>query len=302
MGQAASKAKEAAIRAAKEPQKLSKAIQTQRTRSAAESQWKKQTSSTSSSTTGEYSPTRGHNNHSSPTPSTEKMPEMPPDLLQFLNDAGPLRRTIDKDRTSSKVYDALLTNEQKIQEEHMKQANLRVRRRMPIVSYRDHDELIQNDDEWRNKKIDGEEVEDGTMVTRTTNFSTRERSKDVVEFGLTRMELFQLALKLKELKVNSAEWKEEVEKEFQQIRRRKILSSKGGNNVKDFGQLKDFVLFENAMRFIGVPVLMKDEEGDLIGVKEGKVEDLRFSNLKEVPEEKAIFVMKAEESSLSSTQ
>ena len=134
MGQAASKAKEAAINAAKEPQKLSKAIQTQRTRSAAESQWKKQTSSatsTTTSSTGEYSPTRG-NNHHSPSTTTEKMPEMPPDLIQFLNDAGPLQRTIDKDRTSSKVYDALLTNEQKIQDEHMKQANLRVRRRMPI--------------------------------------------------------------------------------------------------------------------------------------------------------------------------
>eukprot|EP00986_Skeletonema_menzelii_P001977 scaffold545_cov139-Skeletonema_menzelii.AAC.8 len=295
MGQAASKAKEAAIKAAKDP-RISKAIQTQRTRSAAEAQWKQ----TTTSTTGEYSPTRGHNQPTTTTSTNEKMPEMPPDLIKFLNDAGPLQRTVDKELTSTKVYEALVSDES-IREEHTKQANLRVRRRMPIVSYKDHDDLIQRD-EWRNKnKI--EEDDDGTMVTRTTNFSTRDRSKDGVEFGLDRMELFQLALKLKKWKVNSAEWKEEVENEFQQIRRRKILSSKG-ENVKDFGQLKDFALFENSMRFIGVPVLMKDEENDIIGVKSGKVEDLRFSNLREIPEEKAIFVMKAEEAkeSNSSTQ
>jgi len=163
---------------------------------------------------------------------------------------------------------------------------------MPIVSYRDHDDLIKID-ERRNNSMGEEEEDDGTMVTRTTNFSTRERSTNVMEFGLDRMEMFRLALKLRELKMNSVEWKEEVEKEFQQIRRKKILSSKG-ENVKDFGQLKDFALFENSMRFIGVPVLMKDEEDDILGVKSGRVEDLRFSNLKEVAEEKAIFVMKAE--------
>jgi len=300
MGQAASKAKEAATRAAKDP-RLSKAIQTQQTKAAAESQWKQ---TTSSSTTqeysgGEYSPTRGHNHP--PTRSNEKMPEMPPDLIKFLNDAGPLQRTVDKELTSTKVYDALVTDET-TREEHTKQANLRVRRRMPIVSYKDHDDLIKNDERRNSKILEEDVVDDGTMTTRTTNFSTRDRSKNVVDFGLDRMEMFRLALKLKELKVNSAEWKEEVESEFKQIRRKKILSSKG--DMKDFGQLKDFALFENAMQFIGVPVLMKDAEDDIIGVKSGKVEDLKFSGMKEVPEEKVIFVMKAEgkKESNSSTQ
>mmetsp|Transcript_18920 Transcript_18920/g.29610 ORF Transcript_18920/g.29610 Transcript_18920/m.29610 type:complete len:314 (+) Transcript_18920:108-1049(+) len=313
MGQAVSKAKEAAIKASKDP-RISKTIQKNQRlkKSAAESQWK-QTATTSNNTLeytgGEYSPTRGQNHYNNPSNTTnnEEMPEMPPDLIQFLNDAGPLQRTIDKELTSTKVYDALVTDES-VSEEHTKQANLRVRRRMPIVSYRDHDDLIRND-EWRNGKIGEEDVDDvvddGTMVTRTTNFSTRDRSKNGVDFGLDRMEMFRLALKLRELKVNSVEWKEEVEKEFQQIRRKKILSRKGGD-MKDFGQLKDFALFENSMRFIGVPVLMKDEEDDILGVKAGKVEDLRFSNLKEVPEEKAIFVMKAEgkkeSSSSTSTQ
>jgi len=298
MGQAASKAKEAAIRAANDP-RISKAIQAQRTRAAAEAEWKKQSSAANTRgggeySGGEYSPTRGHNQTDNNN-TNEKMPEMPPDLIKFLNDAGPLKRTVDKELTSAKVYDALVTDE-KTREEHTKQANLRVRRRMPIVSYKDHDDLIKND-EHRNKKImgvvDADDVDDGTMTTRTTNFSTRDRSANAVEFGLDRMEMFRLALKLKEFKVNSTEWKEEVEKEFQQLRRKKILSSKV--DVKDFGQLKDFALFEHSMRYIGVPVLMKDKENDIIGVKSERVEDLRFSGLKEVPEEKIIFVMKAEE-------
>ena len=218
MGQAASKAKEAAIRAAKDP-RLSKDIQAQRTRAAAESQWKQTTSSTNTRGGGEYtgdeySPTRGHNLQND-TDANEKMPEMPPDLIKFLNDAGPLKRTVDKELTSTKVYDALMTDET-TREEHTKQANLRVRRRMPIVSYKDHDDLIKNDERRNNKVMgvvedDDDDLDDGTMTTRTTNFSTRDRSTNVIEFGLDRMEMFQLALKLKELKVNSAEWKEEVE-------------------------------------------------------------------------------------------
>ena len=285
MGQAASKAKEAAIKAAKDP-RVTKAIQTQRTKNAAEAQWKR--TSSANANTDEYSPTRGHNKSSTAT--NEKMPEMPPDLIKFLNDAGPLQRTVDKELTSTKVYDALVTDEN-TREEHTKQANLRVRRRMPIVSYKDHDDLIQSDEQM-NDKIGEDTDNDGTMTTRTTNFSTRDRSTNVVDFGLDRMEMFQMALKLKELKVNSKEWKEEVESEFQKIRRKKILSSKG--DVKDFGKLKDYALFENAMRYIGVPVLMKDEEDDIIGVKQNKVNDLRYSGMKEVPEEKVIFVMKAE--------
>lgn len=316
MGQAASKAKEAAKRAASDP-RVSRAIQAQQTRAAAESQWKRTASAANKSGDGEYSPTRGHNNQPS---ATETMPEMPADLIKFLNDAGPLKRTVDKELTSSKVYDALVTDET-TREAHTRQANVRVRRRMPIVTYKDHDNLMKNDERRSKRHMDATSaaaltddddysfVDDGTMTTRTTNFSTRDRSATTnAEFGLDRMEMFQLALKLKQYKVNSPEWREEVENEFKQIRRKKTLSSKG-DNTKDFGQLKDFALFENSMRYIGVPVLMKDTDNDIIGVPAEKVDDFRFSQgLKEVNEEKVIFVMKAEgqkdaeESSSSSMQ
>ena len=321
MGQAASKAKEAAKRAASDP-RVSQAIQAQQTRAAAESQWKRTASAANKpGGRGEYSPTRGHNQSSATaTTTSETMPEMPADLIKFLNDAGPLKRTVDKELTSSKVYDALVTDET-TREEHTRQANVRVRRRMPIVTYKDHDNLMKNDERRSKRHMDAtsaaaltddddnDYVDDGTMTTRTTNFSTRDRSATTnTEFGLDRMEMFQLALKLKQYKVNSPEWREEVENEFKQIRRKKTLSSKG-DNTKDFGQLKDFALFENSMRYIGVPVLMKDTDNDIIGVPAEKEDDFRFSQgLKEVNEEKVIFVMKAEgqkdakESSSSSMQ
>ena len=300
MGHASSKAKEVANRttaSAAAVSRVSQAIQAQRTIGEAEIHSKRSGDSSS----GEYSPTRGHNQqHNNTTITTgEKIPEMPPELIKFLNDAGPLKRTVDKELTSSKVYDALVADE-KTREEHTRQANLRVRRKMPLVSYNDHDKLIRNDERRNNKYMDAapavdEECDgdDGTMTTRTTNFSTRDISASTKsDFGLDRMEIFQLALKLKEIKVNSSKWKEELENEFKQIRRKKMLSSKG--DTKDFGQLKDFALFENSMRYIGVPVLMKDTEDDIVGVPSHKVEDLRFSGLKEVPDEKVIFVMKAE--------
>ncbi|EJK60833.1 hypothetical protein THAOC_18753, partial [Thalassiosira oceanica] len=38
---------------------------------------------------------------------TGSVPEMPDDLIKFLNDAGPLERQVDKELTSSKVYETL---------------------------------------------------------------------------------------------------------------------------------------------------------------------------------------------------
>lgn len=317
MGQAASKASkatEAAKRAA--APHISQTIKTNQTRAAAEAEWNRFTAEAAAASTsknhsvGEYSPTRGMttgggaggDDDDAPT----NMPEMPPDLIQFLNDAGPLQRTVDKDLTSSKVYDALVSDEN-AREEQAKQANLRVRRKMPIVSHAGHDAEQQPLLHDVNKNSDNI-MNDGTMTERTTNFSTRDRSSEHSKrLGITREELFQLSKRVRGMEVDSNEWKGFIESEYGRIANGNdgaSLSSTSGKQEmpkkKNFDQLQDMILFENSLKYIGVPELMVDADGDLIGTWHHRADEMKHSSgLKIVPEGSAVFIMESEGSAVS---
>ena len=286
MGQAVSKATSAVKRAAATT-RLSRQQQAQRTRSAAEAEWKKSSAATSTThnhSSQEYTPTRGE--PSTPVSSTEtpnddidtSQMEMPPDLIKFLNDAGPLQRTLDKDRTSSKVYDSLLSNENERQEQ-AKQANTRVRKKMPIISAV-KDTTNGNDD--------------GTMVERSTNFSTTDRTSRLLDestrFGVTREDIYNINEKLKGVtNVDSEEWKKIIQDEY------KSIVAKGGDSSSKSKRRSDLIPFENCIRYIGVPVIMKDNEGDILGVWPSLVEDVKHSSgLKAVPEVNVGFIYKNE--------
>jgi len=205
--------------------------------------------------------------------------EMPPDLIKFLNDAGPLQRTLDKDRTSSKVYDSLLSNENERQEQ-AKQANTRVRKKMPIIS----------------AVKDTTNGDDGTMVERSTNFSTTDRTSRILDettrFGVTREDLYSINEKLKGVtNVDSKEWKKIIQDEYKSI----IAKGDDSSSKPKSDDLKDLIPFENCMRYIGVPVIMKDNEGDIIGVWPSTVDDVKHSSgLKVVSEMNVGFIYKNE--------
>ena len=284
MGQAASKATEAVKRAttATAPH-LSKS---QRTRAAAEAEWRRSSDAhTPSSIT----------NNKQQDDNVEVMPEMPPDLIKFLNDAGPLQRTIDKELTSPKVYDSLMSDD-KARDEQRQQANKRVRRKMPIIT---SPHLKEGDD--------SDDVNDGTMVERSTNFSTTDRTKSSMSsgmpsrLGITRDDVFKTSSTLQSLQIDTPQWKKVIDTKYNEL----MLSSNsnsnndptmiGPRNNKSFNTLKDLHLFENTMRYVGVPIIMKDSDGDIIGVWEKKVEDVKHSNgLKIVKEGSVEFVMKNE--------
>ena len=168
-----------------------------------------------------------------------------------MNDAGPLERTIDKELTSSKVYDILVKDE-KARDEQAKEANLRVRRKMPIMA----------------SFGDDPQATDGSMTERSTNFSTRDRSAIPTRLGITREDLFRLSDRVNGLKSEGPEWKKLMEAEYASIR-------KNGSKSKNFEDLKDFALFENSLRYIGVTVLMIDMEGGIIGVWSKKAEEMK---------------------------
>ena len=218
MGQAVSKATSAVKRATATT--TTRQQQAQRTRSAAEAEWKKSSAATTSTphnhSSQEYTPTRGQPSTTTATNTNDDIDtsqmEMPPDLIKFLNDAGPLQRTLDKDRTSSKVYDSLLSNENERQEQ-AKQANTRVRKKMPIIS----------------AVKDTTNGDDGTMVERSTNFSTTDRTSRILDestrFGVTREDIYNINEKLKGVTdIDSEEWKKIIQDEY------KSITAKGDNS------------------------------------------------------------------------
>ena len=154
-------------------------------------------------------------------------------------------------------------------------------------------------------------VNDGTMVERTTNFSTTDRSTRLqldstqnYRLSITREDLFDISEKLNGIKVDTPQWKEIIEEQYDAIannnnnnnNNNKIVSDNG--KEKTFNQLKDITLFENSMKHIGIPVIMKDNEGDIIGVWSSTVEDVKHSSgLKVLPERSIEFIMKQESSS-----
>ena len=248
--------------------------------------------------------------HSSFNHDHQKLLDLPPDLLKFLNDAGPVKRTIDKQLTSARVYDALVQDE-KVEREHARQANTRVRRRMPILS-------------TSSSSRDGvkEEEEDGTTTERTTNFSTssnnRSSSNNIHSvfssskkyyLGVTRQEFFDLSMKLQGVTVDSPEWKKVIHDQYEDIAKKNVSSASSGSQHSEtkmtttvdgtkggFGQLRDLVLLENSARYIGVPVLMKDTEGDIIGMWHNKVLDMKHAlGLKAVRKNSLQFVVKNED-------
>ena len=274
----------------------------------------------------------------------EVMPEMPPELLKFLTDTGPLHKTVDKSATSSRIYDVLEKGGTKVRDEHAKAANARVRRRMPLVKKSSsqqqkldgdtgsrHDEVFIRGGRIEENVDDDDIEDDGTTVTRTTNFSTIDRSSSAYRgLSVTREDYFRILsnnnnnnnlgamLLSKGAVVDSPEWKAAVELEYKKMTstnnatttiatndttneedddkdddKKKTKSS--NNSSMTFDELRDIKLFEDSLHYIGVPVLMKDNDGDIIGVWSHKVTDMKHSSgLKVVTEGSIEFVMKNE--------
>lgn len=236
--------------------------------------------------------------HSNNDDAHSNLLDLPPDLLKFLNDAGPVKRTIDKQLTSARVYDAIVQDET-VAIEHARQANTRVRRRMPILS-----SSSRSPDATRGDGL--VEENDGTMTERTTNFSNRTSSSNSVSspfnnyLGVTRQDFFDLSIKLQGVTVDSPEWKKLVHDKYESIaitsHRSKAKNTTTETTKGGFDNLRDMALLENCARYIGVPTLMKDTEGDIIGMWQYKVEDMKHSlGLKAVRMNSLQFVLQNED-------
>jgi glutaredoxin-related protein len=54
--------------------------------------------------------------------------------------------------------------------------------------------------------------------------------------------------------------------------------SSSSSSSMTFDELRDIKLFEDSLHYIGIPVLMQDNDGDIIGVWSHKVANMRHSS------------------------
>lgn len=213
---------------------------------------------------------------------SQSLPISPPhkDLINFLNQSGPLHRTIDKDRTSPKVYDTLMADE-KARDEQAKKANERVRRRMPIMgngrgAASGLDALVGGPSSGEAAGTVGD-AEDGSMTMRTTNFSTVDRSNIFEGFGVNRRTLFDISTKLNGINSSNEEWKNLISREYLSLLSKEKQQPNSSARTRSQSQMdQDLALLQNALKYISLPVLMRDAEEDVIGTFEEKVKELQF--------------------------
>ena len=187
--------------------------------------------------------------------SVNKSPqEMPDDLLKFLTDAGPLKRSIDKELTSPKVYESLL-EEEEVKKQENQQKNQRRRRIMSMVGDEEIGDLDASNDS-RSRTLDG------TTVSRTTNFSTATRNGDDndIDITLEDIELFQLLAKL-QAKSQSQSHSNENSTTPEQFVQSQMKSELENENL----QKDNIALVEHMTNYTTIPILMQDTDKSFVG-------------------------------------
>ncbi len=222
-----------------------------------------------------------------------------------------------------------------IRDQQAKEANVRVRRKMPIVGG-DDGAFIKS---LKSENGGGSIIDDGTMVTRTTNFSTTDRSELYTGFRLKREDFFLLANSSADVlsvmkasrngNVESTSNESVVEKDakdptcnmnLEQLKQ-KIRTIIGQGNIGDRLQPsqpqtsqqkknvstlelldsmtgEDARLLRNTLLYISIPALMKDNDGDILGTHPDKASELKFSAGLKIAKEGEVMFALVEESGI----
>lgn len=243
----------------------------------------------------------------------QQQEEMPDDLLKFLND-NPLEKTVDRELTSPKVLDSLLVEPEQGQGSSSsgkgreggaspKRAapRTRTRRTMPLA-----ESMIED--------LPGDvsaDIAGATGVQRTTNFSTADADGVVASSGadgeeaqldrLLRLTDNDMANLLRNhgatfdstTTSNNADAGEDVPKQKQAAAEAYLAERLSTSDIASAENLLDdekraayTARLANALRYSGIPVLLKDEvDADYVGVWADRVEELKRMKLRIVEKE-----------------
>ena len=205
--------------------------------------------------------------------------EMPPDFIQFLKDAGPLREPGSDDKKPRRRLPRLprhlspLANDETAAEDSTKPPpgtdQSRHRQAMPLA-----------------EKVEGYE----TM--RTHSFSTRQDLQDPRDFGLDVLDFYQL---LTTTQQQSNDPQTLVNKFYDDHVMRNLKEDKEsseGPALTEQEQERHRGLLKQAAEVLELPVVLKDTDGiTYVGVSPHRVEDLVRMQLQEVPKEQVKLVL-----------
>jgi hypothetical protein len=191
-----------------------------------------------------------------PTKKPEGPPDMPDDLLKFIQDVGPTKQSVDKELTTPRL----------LKEENLGELNKAESTRKPMR-------------ERTNMPLMGEDEEHTTM--RNTNFRSSSKLQEEKDFGITNMQFYEILTKkdanvetvgtavdsfYKRLVPEENDW---TDQEIEQHRQR----------------LRD------AMNAVELPVLRKDANGNFLGLYPADVPGPEVKAVEPIPSNKVKLVL-----------
>jgi len=220
--------------------------------------------------------------------------EMPPDLVDFLKAVGPIQRKVDKDMTSTKVYDSLKTLNDNQQQEGKTTTKSRRRRIMPLQE----EEQTTTDDLER-------DVKEGIAITRSTHFSTQSHDAPEDELRLTDTDIYKLLLDYSKYSSTDEtimlQPQERIDNfssmQIQQYFPSNTFLSSNNNAERRRLMEKNQDLIQNTLRFTSIPILVSDHKEDTatwMGMDCQTLKDTRTPFLKDIPPTQAQFLLEWE--------
>ena len=179
--------------------------------------------------------------------------EMPDDLLKFINDVGPATKMVDEDFTSPRL---LKDGQNELKKQEATRKSNRERLIMP---------LMKGDDNF--------------TTTRNTNFSRRQEAT-VKDFGASNLQLYDL-LSRKTSGSDVGAIVDNFYKENMAIESDWTEEEKAAHRV----------LLGQAMMSIEIPILLKDADGNFMGVYPDSVPGEEIKAVQRIPETKVKLVL-----------
>lgn len=184
--------------------------------------------------------------------------DMPEELLRFLQDVGPTKKSVDKEFTTPRLLEDS-NGDELIKVESVRKVT-RERLQMP---------LMEGDSQF--------------TTTRNTNFSRQQSTNkdEEKDFGLTNIQLYRLLSN-----------REQIEKDGIDTFYESILSKEVVPLLSTEEKAAHKRLMMDALKCIEVPVLRTDSEGTFFGLYDKDVPGVEVKAVQPIPETKVKLVLK----------
>lgn len=193
--------------------------------------------------------------------------EMPPDLIQFLNDVGPLKKRETSSPSSTAVAAARPKAPSRVPKFLMDDD-------LEDGRTEDISEESPNDVRKKESMRLAENIE-GFVTERTTNFSHKKEVVDKQDFGVGNV-LGLHSLLASRGKHNSDE--ESVQAFYEDLARDRPSSEHWEEDRE-----RHLQLLRSTLEYVECPIILKDTNDDFIGAWPDRVEDLKRMRIVEVP-------------------